>query len=252
MLIMAEDFNSDMVNILIPIAGAGSRFTKAGFTVPKPLIESHGKTMVEWALQSFNFLDKIKNYRLIFVVLEEHIKQYQLDEKLKKLFGPQTIVITQYGLMNGQTKSSLLAKEYINNNNKLFIYNCDTYATAPVWESIEKEDPDGLLVCFESTDPRYSFAKNDQYGYVSEVAEKVAISNLASTGMYYFKRGSDFVTAAEQLIARGEMYNNEFYVMPCYTELLKAGKKIKTVLTESLWVLGTPEELKNFEENYRE
>lgn len=249
-----DDFNEQKINILIPMAGAGSRFVKAGFKKPKPLIEVKGKTMLEWSMKSFDFLDRYnkKNIQYIFIILEEHDKIYDLGKNIKKMFGQESIVITTPSLTRGQAETCLVAKKYINNLNRLFIYNCDTYSKAPIWETIEKEDPDGIISCFNATDPRYSYVKLDQYGYVSETAEKKVISDLATSGMYYFKRGVDFVRSAEEMIDLDERHNGEFYVAPCYNTLLKSGKKIRPVLVSENWVLGTPEEAGYFEKNYKE
>lgn len=246
-----QQINPETVNLLVPMAGAGSRFVQQGFTDPKPLIQVLGKPMVEWATDSFNFVGKLKSYRFIFVVLHEHIEKFQIDEKLKKHFGPNTIVITATGVLNGQSKSCLLAKPYINNEQKLFIYNCDTFMKSDVWDVIEKEDPDGVIPCFEATNPSYSYAKVDEQGNVTEVAEKQAISNLATIGMYYFKHGADYVKAAEAQIEKNLTYNNEFYVGPCYNEIIAEGKKVKVATVLEKWVIGTPEEMKNFEANYK-
>lgn len=246
-----EDFNEDKVNILIPMAGAGLRFTNAGFKKPKPLIDVFGKPMIIWAMRSFNFLNKLKKYQLIFVISADQEKEYGLANKLQKIFGNKIKIIKQNTPPRGQADSCLLAKEYINNYNKLFIYNCDTYSTSKIWEMIEKEDPDGILPCFKSTDPKYSFAKLDDYGFICETAEKKVISNLASTGMYYFKRGSDFVSAAETMIKNVDKHNNEFYIAPCYNELLKSGKKIRTIWIDKNYVMGTPEELDDFQKKYK-
>jgi len=249
--IKLEDLDSEKINILIPMAGAGSRFAKAGYKDPKPLIPVFGKPMIQWAMRSFNFLDKLKNYQLIFIILNEHDKKYELAKKLRKLFGKRIRVIIIDKLTRGQAETCLMAKEFINNQNKLFIFNCDTYATSKIWEMIEKENPDGILQCFRATDSRYSFAKLDKFGYVCETAENKPISNLASTGMYYFKRGSDIVSAAETMIKNGEKQNNEFHVAPCYNELLKSGKKVKVSLVNKYHVMGTPEELNKFIKTYR-
>jgi dTDP-glucose pyrophosphorylase len=115
---------------------------------------------------------------------------------------------------------------------------------------IRENDPDGLLVCFHATDPRYSFAKLDTYGYVSKTAEKQAISTHASNGMYYFKHGHFFVDAAETAIAHSELHNGEFYIAPLYNHLIALGKRVRTHGTKQNWVLGTPEELATFEKTY--
>ncbi len=249
--IKLEDLNTEKVNILIPMAGAGSRFVKSGYKDPKPLIPVLGKPMIQWAMKSFNFLNKLKNYQLIFIILKEHDKKYGLAKELRKLFGKKIRVMIIDKLTRGQAETCLMTKGFIDNQNKLFIYNCDTYATSKIWEMIEKDNPDGILQCFKATNPRYSFAKLDKFGYVCETAEKKPISNLASTGMYYFKRGSDFVSAAETMIKNGEKHNNEFYIAPCYNELLKSGKKIKVSLVNKHYVMGTPSELNKFIKTYR-
>jgi len=248
--ISTEELNEDIVNIIIPMAGAGLRFLNTGFNKPKPLIDVFGQPMISWAMKSFDFLDKISKYNLFFIILAQHDKDFGLENELKKIFGKNSKVIKIDQITRGQAETCLAAKNYINNYNKLFIYNCDTYSTSKIWEMVTNENPDGILSCFQSTDPKYSFAKNDEYGYVSETAEKKVISNLATSGMYYFKRGADFVSAVETMITNIQMSKGEFYVAPCYNELLKSGKKIKTILVDKNHVLGTPEELKEFIKNY--
>ncbi len=111
---------------------------------------------------------------------------------------------------------------------------------------IKKEDPDGIIPCFKSNQSRYSYVRSNKSGYISEVAEKRVISNLATTGMYYFKRGADFIDAAKKMIARNNLENGEFYVGPCYNQLIKSGKKIRSVMATEIHIVGTPEELKKY------
>lgn len=238
------------INILIPMAGAGKRFREAGFKKPKPLIDVLGEPMVKWALKSVDFLEKVKNYQLIFVILKEHDEEYNLEKELKKIFGPEINVIKIDKITRGEAETCLAAKEYINNSNKLFVYDCDSYSISKIWDLIKKEDPDGILVCFKSQDPRYSYVKLDESGYVCQTAEKKVISNFAISGTYYFKKGKDFIWAAEEMIKNNELHNNEFYMAPCYNYLLKLAKKIKIVGGDKIWIMGTPEELNFFIKNY--
>ncbi len=250
--ITTTDFDDQKLNILIPMAGAGSRFTKAGFTVPKPLIITHGKTLIEWAMQSFDFLIGQPNVQLIFIILEEHEVAYELTASLKKIFGETITVIVSKTVTRGQAETCLLATTAINNYNQLVIYNCDTYTTGnqKMLDLIAAERPDGILACFESADPRYSYARLDEYGYVDLTAEKTVVSNQASSGLYYFRRGSDFVTAANSMIHDAATAGGEYYVAPCYNYLLRSGKKVKTYTVDANWVLGTPEELTVFNTTY--
>jgi len=244
-----EKFENEKFNILIPMAGAGSRFNEAGFKNPKPLIDVKGEPMMKWALKSMDFLNNLKNFKLIFVILSEHEKKYKMEKNIKSTFPElknHTLVIKIDKLTRGQAETCLAAEKYIDNNNRLIIHNCDTYSTSNLLEVINSYDPDGVLPCFKSSDPRYSFARLDKYDYVAETAEKKPISNWASNGTYYFKRGSDFVWAAKKSIRDNKMAKKEYYVSSLYNELIKTGKKIRIATVDKNFVLGTPEELKNF------
>ena len=246
-----ESYKNNPVNIVVPISGLGQRFKDAGYNIPKPLIKVLGQAMVEWGVMSCDFISELKDFRLIFTVRQEHVDNYQIDQELKKIFGDSIIVIPiGNDWPRGQAGHCLAAKDYINNEDKLFIYSCDTYSVSPIWEIIKKEDPDGILPCFISTENHFSYAKLNDEGYVCETAEKNPISNLATTGHYYFRQGSDFVEAVEQMIKDGKKFNNEYYVAPCYNFLIKKGKKIKVVMVTSNWVMGTPAELEDFIKNY--
>ncbi len=248
-----EYFDESIINILIPMGGLGSRFTKAGYTTPKPLIEAHGKTLVEWSVASFDpFLEK-NHTRLIFVISQPQEQEFRLSEKLIDFFGEKIKIVIQEPHVLGQAVGCLKAKDYINNFQQLIIYNCDTYTTGneALLSLIEAERPDGALACFNATDPRYSYARLDETGHVDLTKEKEAISNHASTGLYYFRRGRDFVQAAESIVDRGETAKGEYYVAPCYNELIRAGKKIKIYNVKENWVLGTPEELDYFNANFK-
>lgn len=240
---------SEKINVVIPMAGLGSRFSKAGYTTIKPLIKVLDKQMVEWAVQSFSFLPI--SFQLIFIILQEHETQYNLSSTLKQYFGGSIkIIITPY-LTRGQAETVFLAKDEIDNFNRLFIFNCDTYSLMPaLWSHILHEEPDGTLVCFKATDPRYSYAAIGKNGYVTETAEKKVISNYASNGLYYFRHGYYFIDAFTKTQNQNTQNNSELYIAPLYNELIRLGKKVSISLTTENWVLGTPEEKDYFEKNY--
>lgn len=247
-----KSFKNQPINILVPISGEGRRFSVAGFTKPKPLIKVLDKLMVEWGVSSCDFLGELTDYNLIFTVRKEHVEKFKIDQKLKELFG-DTIIVIPIDTDNwprGQAGHALAAKDYINNDNRLFIYSCDTYSLSPAGALIEAEDPAGILPCFRANEDRFSYAKLDQNNYVCATAEKRVISDLATTGHYYFRHGSDFVAAVESMIQNGETFNNEYYVAPCYNFLIKQGKKIRVVMVTSNWVMGTPSELEYFLAHY--
>ena len=251
--VAADDYDDEILNILIPMGGLGSRFAKAGYTTPKPLIEAHGQTLIEWSVASFEFLKTRGKTRLIFVISEAHEHDYQMTARLQALFGEKIDVVIEHPPLQGQATGCLKASSLIDNHNQLIIYNCDTYTTGnnALLELIAKERPDGALACFDATDPRYSYARLDEHGYVDATKEKEVISNHASTGLYYFRRGSDFVSAVKKMMHRGETSKGEYYVAPCYNELIASGKKIKIYTVKENWVLGTPEELTYFNDHFK-
>jgi len=235
------------MKVLVPMAGAGSRFAKAGYTFPKPLIEVNGKPMIQTVVENLNI-----DAEHIFVVQKEHYEKYHL-KALLELVSPGCKVVQVDGMTEGAACTALLAKEFIDNDEPLLFANSDQFVE---WDSNEfmysmmADGVDGGILSFTATHPKWSFAKLDESGYVSEVAEKNPISDIATVGIYYWAHGADFVKYAEQMIDEDRRVNNEFYVCPVFNEAIQDGKKIKTFQIEKMWGLGTPEDLKNFLENY--
>lgn len=230
----------DKLNVLIPMAGLGSRFAQQGYTFPKPLIDVNGKPMIQVVVENLN-IDA--NY--IFLVQKEHYEKYNLKHLLT-LIKPNCTIIQVDGLTEGAACTALLAKDFIDNNNPLLIANSDQYIK---WDSNEtmysfrNSNIDGGMLVFESLHPKWSFAKLDNNGFISEVAEKNPISNIASTGIYFYSKGSDFVKYAEQMIEKNIRVNNEFYICPVYNEFIKDGKKLNLKYVDEMWGIGTPEDL---------
>jgi HAD superfamily hydrolase (TIGR01509 family) len=231
------------LNILIPMAGAGSRFKEAGYVFPKPLIEIHGKPMIQMVVENLNV-----EGNFIFLVQEEHKSRYNLDALLK-LIAPNCQIVYVDGVTQGAACTTLLAKELINNDNPLLIANSDQWLG---WDSnsffytMNEQKVDGGIVTFEGIHPKWSFASVDEYGLVKEVAEKKPISNIASTGIYYYKQGRDYVKYAEQMIGKNIRTNNEFYVCPVFNEAIADGKRIKNFHIDEFYGTGTPDDLKYF------
>ena len=235
------------MNVLIPMAGAGSRFAAAGYTFPKPLIDVNGKPMIQMVVENLNI-----DANFVFVVQKEHRERYNLDTLLN-LIAPNCKVVEVDGLTDGAACTALLAKEYIDSDAPLFFANSDQFVE---WDSNEffykmnETDADGGIVTFKATHPKWSFAKIDDNGIVTEVAEKNPISDLATVGFYYWKHGSDFVKYAEQMITNNVRVNGEFYVCPVFNQAIDGGKVIRTFDVPKMWGTGTPEDLKYYLENY--
>lgn len=240
-------WQGDKMNVLIPMAGAGSRFAEAGYTFPKPLIDVMGKPMIQVVIENLNI-----DANFVFVVQKEHRQKYNLDTLLNLVASGCKIVEIE-GVTEGAACTTLLAKEFINTDEPLLIANSDQFVE---WDSNEfmyrmiEQDVDGGIVSFTATHPKWSFAKVDEFGYVTEVAEKNPISDIATTGIYYWKKGSDYVQYAEQMIEKDVRVNNEFYVCPVFNEAILDNKKIKIYNIDKMWGLGTPEDLEYYIKNF--
>jgi HAD superfamily hydrolase (TIGR01509 family) len=236
------------MNVLIPMAGAGSRFQQAGYTFPKPLIDVEGKPMIQVVVDNLNI-----DATFIYVVQKEHRDKYNLDTLLN-LITPDCKIVEVDGITEGAACTTLLAKQYIDNDEPLLMANSDQFVE---WDSNEfmykmiEQKVDGGILTFTATHPKWSFAKVDEYGYVTEIAEKNPISDIATVGVYYWAKGSDYVKYAEQMISKNIRTNNEFYTCPTFNEAIGDGKKIKTFNIDKMWGLGTPEDLKYYIENYK-
>lgn len=233
------------LNVLIPMAGMGSRFNAAGYTDPKPLIEISGKPMICHVVENLNIE---ANY--IFLVLREHYEKYDLY-RILNLIKPGCKIVIVDSITQGAACTSLLAKEFINNNNPLLIANSDQLIE---WNSNEcmyafsHSNIDGGILVFNADHPKWSYANLGTDGFVSEVAEKKVISDLATVGIYYWSHGSDYVKYAETMIEKNIRTNNEFYICPVFNEAIQDGKKIRVKKVAKMWGLGTPEDLKIYME----
>tara|TARA_Y100000310_G_scaffold345090_1_gene461724 strand:+ start:1589 stop:2968 length:1380 start_codon:yes stop_codon:yes gene_type:complete len=231
------------MKVLIPMAGAGTRFEKAGYTFPKPLIDVDGKPMIQVIVENLNI-----DAQHIFIVQKSHYEKYNLQATLS-LISPGCEIIQIEGVTEGAACTTLLAKGFINNDEPLLIANSDQYVD---WNSNEfmysmiADSIDAGILSFKSTHPKWSYAKLGPDGFVAKVAEKKPISDIATVGIYYWKRGSDYIKYAEQMINKDVRTNNEFYVCPVFNEAIEDGKKIKTYNINKMTGLGTPEDLQAF------
>ena len=225
------------------MAGRGKRFEAAGYSFPKPLIDINGKTMIQVIIENLDFSDEH-----IFICQKEHYEKYALKDLLT-LISPKCNVIQVDDITEGAACTALLAKELINNDEELIIANSDQWIN---WNNrhflsfLRNNDADGGVVTFIATHPKWSFAKVNDKGEITLIAEKKPISNIATVGIYYFKRGRDFVEAAEQMIRKNIRTNNEFYIAPIYNEMIESKKKILHYPIAEMKGLGTPEDLARF------
>lgn len=238
------------INVVMPMAGRGSRFAQIGVTTPKPLIPVRGKPMYAWAVDGLP-LERVR--QLIFVCLREHLENLELAADITRRYGRfQPVILSLNHVTEGQACTVLVARELINGDEPLAIYNADTYCPTTLGQALDRLGPvDGLLDVFHAAGEKWSFARVDDAGRVLETAEKHRISPWATTGLYYFGRGADFVRHAEAMIRANQRTDGEFYVAPVYNRMIAAGADVRINPVDDVWVLGTPEDLARFEREYR-
>jgi NDP-sugar pyrophosphorylase family protein len=228
-------------NLLIPMAGKGSRFLNQGFDTPKPLISVANKQSIDWSLGAIN----LQECNLIFIVRKEHIDNYNIDKILKQKFGEDIVIISIDGDTRGSVETCLYAKKYIDNEIPLFTYTLDV-CWKPVFNPASIELEDGFLLTYWSDCPAHSYVKLGKNGNVVETAEKEVISNNATIGLYYFRTGKMFVKYAEELLDKKITHKNEFYICPIYNLLIRDGLIVKTREVEEVHVIGTPKDVEIF------
>lgn len=235
------------MNFVIPMAGYGQRFADAGYKVPKMLIEAHGKTLLEWSIDS---LPLALCTRLVCILLAEHERQHNLSQHITALYGNRAEIRFHFleQVTRGQAETVLLSKPLIDESRDLLVFNIDTFFhSESLAEKLLRKDIDGVLGAFESTEPRFSFAVVDEVtGLVTRTAEKEVISHHALTGLYHFRRPADFFEAATYYITNDIRVNNEFYIAPMYNYLIAQGRKFVVDEAAEHHILGTPAELKQF------
>lgn len=233
-----------MLNIVIPMAGRGSRFSRAGYTMPKPLIEIHGHPMIEYVIRS---VTPDCPHRFIFLCLKEHMERYDLKQRLES-FAPGCVVVPIDTVTEGAACTVLLAEPWIHNDDPMMIANSDQYVDIDINAYLSAMgEADGLIMTLFADDPKWSFIRYDEQRMVTMVREKEVISNEATVGIYNYRHGKDFVAAAHQMIDQNIRVNGEFYVAPVYNEMIRDGKKITFHnIGEHMYGLGIPEDLEAF------
>lgn len=238
------------MNFVIPMAGRGERFRKAGFKLPKMLIQAHGKTLLQWSVDSLP-LELCTN--LIFIGLKEHKEEFMLEDVIRDIYKDfNPVFVWLDDVTRGQAETVVKAKDFIDMNCDLVIFNIDTmFVSKTLGKKMQDEETGGILGAFHSNEPRFSYAKIGEDGYVLETAEKVVISEYALTGLYHFKKASDFFDIAEQRISQNNLTGGEFYIAPMYNDLIMKGLKLSVDMCSEHWILGTPDELQAFCERYK-
>ena len=230
------------LNIVVPMAGLGSRFQQAGHKEPKPLIDVCGRPMYAWAVDS---LPLDFSTRLIFILLSSQPQFAQLRDDIFIRYAKRNpVVLDVSALTAGQAITVLQAKELIDSAEPLLIHNADTAFTIdPSWvKQAWQQECDGALLVFRSEEECLSYSRERDDGWVAEVREKKVISPWASTGTYWFRRGSDFVRMTEDAVKSGRREASEYYIGPLYNDLIASGGCVKNFRVENFYCFGTPDD----------
>jgi len=232
------------------MAGEGKRFLKSSFSLPKPLIKVLGMMIIEWAVKSI----RLKG-NFIFCCRKEHVEKYNLDKKLREIV-PDCRIVKVERLTEGPVKTVLEASGFINNDEELLISDSDHHIewdASKFIEIIKEKNVDACVMVFpdEQTSEELSYVKLDSNNYVIDAAEKKPISKIATVGLHYFRKGSDFVKYSNKMIKKNIRTNNEFYVTSVYNELIADGKKVISFPVNKMWSLGTPNDVENFINSYK-
>ncbi|MBI4403891.1 MAG: HAD-IA family hydrolase, partial [Deltaproteobacteria bacterium] len=239
---------NDTIEIVIPMAGLGQRFSAAGYAKPKPLIDIYGKPMIQWVIE--NIRPSNHECHFTFLCNEKHIAEYHVDDFLRRL-APGCTIVSVPGVTEGAACTLLLAKRQLSTSRPLMIANSDQWIEIDIddfMDSAMKGSSDGLIMTFKANEKKWSYARVDETGRVVEVAEKNPISQHATVGLYYFKHAEDFVEGAQNMMRKNIRTNGEFYVCPVYNELLAKNKDVRIyeIDRNSMHGLGTPEDMDTF------
>jgi dTDP-glucose pyrophosphorylase len=235
------------LRVVIPMAGEGKSFQHSGYVFPKPLVDINGKPMIQWVVENINIDGKF-----IFIVRKDDFETYNI-KYLLNLIAPKCDIVLVNDSGQGAAESVLCAKKLFDDEDPIVVVNSDQFLC---WNSNEffyamaADECDGGIVTFESTHPKWSFVKVDKDGFVVEAAEKIAISNLATAGVYYFKKGKEFIRYTEQMIKEDIKTLGQYFVCPVFNQYIKDKKKIRTFKIDKLWSFSTPKDVEFFLEKY--
>ena len=233
------------------MAGEGSRFAKAGWTTPKPLIELNGQPLFKHAISSVAADGIAMKYS--FIVRQEHIDKYGIDKGIQS-FLPEANIFSVMKTTRGAVETCLMAESAIADDDAVIVMDCDLeFRSAKFIEIIRgilaqslEQAEGGALVSFTSDQPKYSYAEVGDDGLVKHTAEKEVISSHALCGAYFFSSGKRFKQVAHQLLDEPEFKKPEYYVSLLYNYLLARGEKVYLAPMEEYYSYGTPEELQRY------
>ena len=233
--------------VILPMAGKGSRFTKTGIKSPKPLIDVMGKPMVWWSLHS---LKDINYSKIVVIALEEHESNYKLTNIFKNMGYSNIHYVFLDKVTEGQLCTVLAARHHIDTDEDILVISSDTYILSNLGKEIRDKSGKchGIISVANMPGEQWSFASIDDNDKVIEVAEKKRISNNASTGLYYFNNGKEFIKTSDEIISCGEKTKGEYFIIPVYQKYIDKGREVHISKAQVMWDMGNPTALSGFVE----
>ena len=238
-----------MLQIIVPMAGAGSRFAVAGYPDPKPLIPVHGVPMIKIVIDN---LTPACPHKFIFICQSAHVATYGLKEKLNA-WAPGCDIVELSMVTGGAACSVYAARHLIDPGQRVMIANSDQYVDVDInayLQAMDERDAAGLIMTMKANDPKWSFVGFDEKGLVNRVVEKEVISDEATVGIYNFRSGARLISAIEAMVMKDLRVNGEFYVAPAYNEILEQGDRVihYSIGSEGhgMYGLGIPADLNLF------
>lgn len=229
-------------HLIMPMGGAGSRFYKNGYMQPKPLIQIEGKPFFFWAAMSIKKFVDIQD--LTFVVLQQHIDGFKIDEEIKSYFPDAQIVVIPE-VLPGPVFSALKGIGAVTDEGPIIFNDCDHMFCCNQVNALLNSgnmNVDGILLTFRSNAPQFSYVKYGEGGEIVGTVEKKVVSSHAICGAYIFRDSSVFRRMAEKYIQSCPY--NECFMSGVYNVMCEHGLVVKDYLLDYHVEFGTPEEYK--------
>jgi dTDP-glucose pyrophosphorylase len=237
-----------VLNLVVPIAGPQTAFNESRYGYSKNLIEVQGRPLIE---HIYGKLRTLGPKSMTFIVRQDECARFHLDDVIRLLEPKANVVITD-GETGGAACTVLLAIDHIARDEPLVIANGDQVIHRGLADAIHYfrfSDLDGGVVVFPSIHPRWSYVRVDKDGQVTEAAEKRPISRHATAGVYYYRRGGDFIDAAMDMIRKNAAVNEQYYVCPAFNEMILANRRVGIYQIERdlYFSLSTPNGVGSYE-----
>ena len=237
-----------MVNVVIPMAGLGKRFSDDGFMRPKPLIKINDVPMIQKAIESLGI-----DGRYIFITRKTEYSE-EIHEHLRRI-KPECLIREIDYVTDGPASTVNLVRDEINNDDQLVVANCDQIMW---WDGgafiyyCQYHEFDGVIVTYVCDSTKNSYARIDMNGLVQEIREKEVISDISLNGIHYWRRGLDFINSYDKMVEEDDRaVNGEFYVGPSYNQMIKRQNRVGIYHIPRCQhhAVGTPDDLREYIRN---